>query len=84
MSFRDYPDDDYDADLLFVEDQPRAYVDTDSVDYEGKPVPVGRYKDINFYKYSLAYVFAGLLLGLAVMWFLIIPQHSKNADNESR
>ena len=84
MSFRDYPDDDYDADLLFVEDQPRAYVDTDSVDYEGKPVPVGRYKDINFYKYSLAYVFAGLLLGLAVMWFLVMPQHSKNADNESR
>lgn len=84
MSFRDYPDDDYDADLLFVEDQPRAYVESDNVDRNGSPTPVGRYKDINFYKYSLAYVLAGLVLGLAVMWFLVMPQHSKNADDESR
>ena len=84
MSFRDYPDDDYDADLLFVEDQPRAYVESDNVDRNGRPTPVGRYKDINFYKYSLAYVLAGLVLGLTVMWFLVMPQHNKNADDESR
>lgn len=84
MSFRDYPEDDYDADLLFVEDQPRAYAGPDNVDYNGERVPVGRYKDINFYKYSLAYVIAGLVLGLAVMWFLVMPQRNKNVDNENR
>ena len=26
----------------------------------------------------------GLVLGLAVMWFLVMPQHNKNADDESR
>ena len=84
MDFRDFPDDDYDADLLFVEDQPRAYVEEDGVDYNGDPVPVGRYKDINFYKYSLAYVIAGLILGIAVMWFLVFPQTSRNVDDETR
>jgi Tfp pilus assembly protein PilF len=84
MAFRDYPEDDYDADLLFVEDQPRAYTEPDNVDFDGEPVPVGKYKDINFYKYSLAYVFAGLVLGLAVMWFLVIPQHDKNVDDDNR
>ncbi len=84
MDFRDFPDDDYDADLLFVEDQPRAYVEEDGVDYNGDPVPVGRYKDINFYKYSLAYVIAGLILGIAVMWFLVFPQTDRNVDDELR
>ncbi len=84
MSFRDYPDDDYDADLLFVEDQPRAYVEDDESGDTGEAVPVGRYKDINFYKYSLAYVIAGLVMGIAVMWFLVLPQHNRNFDDELR
>lgn len=84
MDFRDFPDDDYDADLLFVEDQPRAYVEPDNVDLNGEPVPVGRYKDINFYKYSIAYVIAGLVLGLAVMGFLVIPHRDKNMESDNR
>lgn len=84
MDYRDFPDEDYDADLLFVEDQPRAYVEPDSVDLNGDPVPVGRYKDINFYKYSIAYVIAGLVLGLAVMGFLVIPHRDKSIENDNR
>lgn len=84
MDFRDFPEDDYDADLLFVEDQPRAYVEPDNVDLNGEPVPVGRYKDINFYKYSIAYVIAGLVLGLAVMGFLVIPHRDKNMESDNR
>ena len=76
MDYRDFPEDDYDADILFTTDEPHAYVET------GKPlakaddsvVPVGHYKDINFYKYSLAYVIAGIVLGVAVMFFLVMPQ----------
>lgn len=84
MNFRDFPDEDYDADLLFVEDQPKAYVETEQVDFNGEHIPVGRYKDINFYKYSIAYVIAGLVLGIAVMAFLVIPHKDKDADNDNR
>ena len=54
------------------------------VDFDGDPVPVGRYKDINFYKYSIAYIIAGVVLGLAAMWTLIIPNRDKAADSSQR
>ena len=86
MDYRDFPEDDYDADILFTTDEPHAYVET------GKPlakaddsvVPVGHYKDINFYKYSMAYVIAGIVLGVAVMFFLVMPQRQKSNDNTSK
>lgn len=84
MNFRDYPNEEYDADLLFVDDERKAYSGTGNVDFDGEPIPVGRYKDINFYKYSLAYIIAGLILGIAVTWFLIVPHRDKTADGESR
>lgn len=84
MSFRDYPEEEYDADLLFVDDEPKAYVEEDEANYNKNPEPVGRYRDINFYKYSLAYVFAGLVLGILVMWFLVMPHYNRNVDDENR
>ena len=54
------------------------------MDFDGDPIPVGRYKDINFYKYSIAYIIAGVVLGLAAMWTLIIPHRDKAADNSER
>ncbi|MBP3325282.1 MAG: tetratricopeptide repeat protein [Coprococcus sp.] len=84
MRFRDFPEESYDADLLFVDEERKAYSGTGNVDFDGEPIPVGRYKDINFYKYSLAYIIAGLILGIAVTWFLIVPHRDKTADDESR
>lgn len=84
MNFRDFPSEEYDADLLFVDDERKAYSGTRNIDFDGEPIPVGRYKDINFYKYSLAYIIAGLILGIAVTWFLIVPHRDKTADDESR
>ena len=84
MSFRDYPQEDYDVDALFVDDQKKLIAGNSEVDFDGDPVPVGRYKDINFYKYSIAYIIAGVVLGLAAMWTLIIPNRDKAADNSQR
>lgn len=84
MNFRDYPEDDYDADLLFVEDQPKVYSGPETVVTNDEGIPVGKYKDINFYKYSIAYVVVGIILGLAVMWFLILPQREKNTADDNR
>lgn len=84
MSFRDYPQEDYDVDSLFVDDQKKLIAGNSEVDFDGDPVPVGRYKDINFYKYSIAYIIAGVVLGLAAMWTLIIPNRDKAADNSQR
>lgn len=84
MRFRDFPDEDYDADLLFVEDQPKAYSGPEKVVTNDDGIPVGKYKDINFYKYSIVYVAVGLVLGLAVMWFLIIPAVNKGTDENNR
>lgn len=84
MRFRDYPDEDYDADLLFVEDQPRVYSGPDKVVTNDDGIPVGKYKDINFYKYSIVYIIVGLVLGLAVMWFLIMPAKDKSTDESNR
>ncbi len=84
MNFRDYPQEDYDVDSLFVDDQKKLIAGNSEVDFDGDPVPVGRYKDINFYKYSIAYIIAGVVLGLAAMWTLIIPNRDKAADNSQR
>ncbi|MGN0395589.1 MAG: tetratricopeptide repeat protein, partial [Coprococcus sp.] len=84
MNFRDVPEENYDADLLFVDDENKGYVGTRNVDFDGEPIPVGRYKDINFYKYSIAYIIAGIIMGIAVTWFLIVPHRDKTADDESR
>lgn len=84
MNFRDHPEDNYDADVLFVDDDAKGLSKTGNVDFDGEPIPVGRYKDINFYKYSIAYILAGLILGVAVTWFLIIPHRDKEADNAER
>jgi tetratricopeptide (TPR) repeat protein len=84
MNFRDYPQEDYDVDSLFVEDQKKLIAGNSEVDFDGDPIPVGKYKDINFYKYSIAYVIAGVILGLAAMWTLIIPHRDKAADSSER
>ena len=84
MNFRDYPQEDYDVDSLFVDDQKKLIAGNSEVDFDGDPIPVGRYKDINFYKYSIAYIIAGVVLGLAAMWTLIIPHRDKAADNSER
>ena len=84
MNFRDYPQEDYDVDSLFVDDQKKLIAGNSEVDFDGDPIPVGRYKDINFYKYSIAYIIAGVVLGLAAMWTLIIPHRDKVADNSER
>ncbi len=84
MAFRDYPDEDYDADQLFVEDNLRKYIEPEEIDVNGNVKSVGAYKDINFYKFSLAYVIAGLFLGFAVMWFLVLPQYNRDTDEEAR
>lgn len=84
MNFRDYPQEDYDVDSLFMDDQKKLLAGNSEVDFDGDPVPVGRYKDINFYKYSIAYIIAGVVLGLAAMWTLIIPNRDKAADNSQR
>lgn len=84
MSFRDYPQEDYDVDALFMDDQKKLIAGNSEVDFDGEPIPVGRYKDINFYKYSIAYIIAGVVLGLAAMWTLIIPHRDKAADNSER
>lgn len=85
MNFRDYPSEDFDRDALFGEKPPRAYDEGDEIPVTGeKTVPVGRYKDINFYKYSIAYVLSGLFLGIAVMWFLVLPGREKKHDSDSR
>ena len=84
MNFRDYPQEDYDVDSLFVDDQKKLIAGNSEIDFDGDPIPVGRYKDINFYKYSIAYIIAGVVLGLAAMWTLIIPHRDKAADNSER
>ncbi len=84
MNFRDFPEENYDADLLFTDDERKGYIKTGNIDFDGEPIPVGRYKDINFYKYSIAYIIAGIVLGIAVTWFLIVPHRDKTADDESR
>lgn len=84
MSFRDYPQEDYDVENLFVDDQKKLIAGSSEIDFDGDPIPVGRYKDINFYKYSIAYIIAGIVLGLAAMWTLIIPNRDKAADNSER
>ena len=84
MNFRDYPQEDYDVESLFVDDQKKLLAGNSEVDFDGEPIPVGRYKDINFYKYSIAYIIAGVVLGLAAMWTLIIPHRDKAADNSER
>ena len=71
-------------DSLFVDDQKKLIAGNSEVDFDGDPIPVGRYKDINFYKYSIAYIIAGVVLGLAAMWTLIIPHRDKAADNSER
>ena len=84
MNFRDYPEDEYDVDSLFMDDQKKLLAGQSEVDFDGDPIPVGRYKDINFYKYSIAYIIAGVVLGLAAMWTLIIPHRDKAATNSER
>ena len=84
MNFRDYPEDEYDVDSLFMDDQKKLLAGQSEVDFDGDPIPVGRYKDINFYKYSIAYIIAGVVLGLAAMWTLIIPHRDKVATNSER
>lgn len=84
MNFRDYPQEDYDVDALFDDSQKKLIAGSSEVDFDGDPIPVGRYKDINFYKYSIAYIIAGVILGLAAMWTLIIPHRDKAADNSER
>lgn len=84
MGFRDNPKDDYDVDSLFASDKKNLVAGSSEIDFDGDPIPVGRYKDINFYKYSIAYIIAGVVLGLAAMWTLIIPHRDKAADNSER
>lgn len=84
MSFRDYPQEDYDVEALFMDEQKKLLAGNSEVDFDGEPIPVGRYKDINFYKYSIAYIIAGVVLGLAAMWTLIIPNRDKAAEGDQR
>lgn len=84
MNFRDYSKEDYDVDSLFMDEQKKLLAGSSEVDFDGDPIPVGRYKDINFYKYSIAYIIAGVILGLAAMWTLIIPHRDKAAEGAER
>lgn len=70
-------DDDYARELVTEVQKPDLGDFIEGRDLDEKMAPsslqIGHYRDVNIAKFTLVYVFVGLVLGIVVMAFLIVP-----------
>ena len=49
-----------------------------------KTVKIGEYGEVSFAKYSGTYVIVGLVLGILILFFVVVPMQKKKIRNENR